>query len=138
MGSAKGLRGQGAGAGVSESYCRELGCQVQERKWTGWFQDGCSRRSLLDRRALPNGEVSRDGFRWWGGSRVVANGSPNGRSRIWRATSFSVVIQNPKSEQTVSPWSPHLGSGEAALKVFDFLTSSRLAQHGAPATRGRL
>lgn len=57
-------------------------------------------------------------FCLWGGSRVVANGSPDRRSGIWRATSLYAVVQNPESIETVSPWSPPLwGSREATPKV---------------------
>ena len=49
--------------------------------------------------------------------RLVANGPSKGRVRIRRAPSSSLV-GNPKSVQTVSPWSPPLwGSEEAALTV---------------------
>lgn len=83
--------------------------------------------AMLDRGpGLWDSKAPRAASCLWGRNRVVASGLPNRRSRIWRATSLSAVVQNPQSIDTVSPWStPTLGlMGGSTEGLFDFLTSS--------------
>lgn len=92
------MRGQGTSM---RHTVGKLDCKVKERKW----KQACFMMDVFPR----EGAMSHRGPRasgWYGflgcvflvgGSKVVANGSLNRGSRIWRATSFSVVMQNPKS-----------------------------------------
>lgn len=81
---------------------RKLDCKVKERKG----KQACVKMGVFPKerghagrgQGLLNGKASRDVISLWGGSGVVAKGSPNeDQESGWRAMPFSVVLQNPKS-----------------------------------------